>query len=83
MATMAEVLRFLIPEGGYTASGDTYESIQFIEATPITKEQFDAGFAQYDTWKAEQDAAKAAAKQALLDKLGITQEEAQLLLGGN
>jgi hypothetical protein len=33
--------------------------------------------------KAEQDAAKAAAKQTLLDKLGITQEEAQLLLGGN
>jgi hypothetical protein len=27
--------------------------------------------------------AKAAAKQALLDKLGITQEEAALLLGGN
>ena len=32
---------------------------------------------------AEQEAAKAAAKQALLDKLGITAEEAQLLLGGN
>ena len=29
------------------------------------------------------EAQKAAAKQALLDKLGITQEEAQLLLGGN
>lgn len=27
--------------------------------------------------------AKAAQKQALLDRLGITQEEAQLLLGGN
>ena len=26
---------------------------------------------------------KAAAKQVLLDKLGITQEEARLLLGGN
>ena len=29
------------------------------------------------------EAQKAAAKQALLDKLGITQEEAALLLGGN
>ena len=28
-------------------------------------------------------AAKAAARQALLEKLGITEEEAQLLLGGN
>ena len=31
----------------------------------------------------EEELAKAAAKQALLDKLGITQEEAALLLGGN
>jgi hypothetical protein len=31
----------------------------------------------------EAEATKAAAKQALLDKLGITAEEAQLLLGGN
>ena len=32
--------------------------------------------------KAEAEA-KATARQALLSKLGITQEEAQLLLGGN
>ena len=32
---------------------------------------------------AEEEAAKATAKAALLDKLGITEEEAQLLLGGN
>jgi hypothetical protein len=31
----------------------------------------------------EAEAQKAAAKQALLDKLGITADEAQLLLGGN
>ena len=31
----------------------------------------------------EAEATKAIAKQALLDKLGITAEEAQLLLGGN
>ncbi len=33
-------------------------------------------------FEAEADA-KATARQALLSKLGITQEEAQLLLGGN
>lgn len=32
--------------------------------------------------QAEAQAAKAAARQALLEKLGITEEEAQLLLGG-
>ena len=33
--------------------------------------------------KEAEETARAAAKQALLDKLGITEEEAQLLLGGN
>jgi hypothetical protein len=83
MATGAEVLSMLIPTGGWVISGDDFDGIKFIEATPITKAQFEAGFAQCDAWKAEQDAAKAAAKQALLDKLGITQDEAALLLGGN
>jgi hypothetical protein len=83
MATIQNVLSMLIPNGGYVARGDLYEGIEFLECEPITKEQFEAGFAQYDAWKAEQDATKAAARQALLDKLGITQEEAQLLLGGN
>ena len=36
-----------------------------------------------DAAKAAEIVAKAAAKQALLDKLGITEEEAALLLGGN
>jgi hypothetical protein len=31
----------------------------------------------------EAEAAKAAERQALLEKLGITEEEARLLLGGN
>ena len=33
--------------------------------------------------KAAELAAKAQARQALLDKLGITEDEAKLLLGGN
>jgi hypothetical protein len=36
-----------------------------------------------ETARQAAEAQKAAAKQALLDKLGITAEEAQLLLGGN
>lgn len=33
--------------------------------------------------KAEAEAAKTAERQAILDRLGLTAEEAQLLLGGN
>jgi hypothetical protein len=55
----------------------------------IDREMNDAEFAAYEAdqaaqaiAKAEADA-KAIAKAALLTKLGITAEEAQLLLGGN
>ena len=78
MATSAEVLGFLIPNGGYVLVGDTYEGLTFPECEPITKAQFDAGFAQYDAWKDEQDAAKAAAKAAAdakLAALGLTAED--------
>ena len=80
MATGAEVLHMLIPSGGWAITGNDYEGIQFIEAEPITKAEFEAGFAQYDAWKAEQDTAKAAQKAALLNRLGITEDEAKLLL---
>ena len=75
-----DVLALLIPSGGWTIAGDDYEGITFIECEPITKAQFDDAFANYETLKAEQDAAKAAQKAALLDRLGITEDEAKLLL---
>jgi len=80
MAKGNEVLNFLIPTGGWVITGNDYEGIQFIDCEPITKAEFEAGFAQYDAWKAEQDATQAAAKAALLDRLGITEDEAKLLL---
>jgi len=55
----------------------------------ITREMNDAEYAvhlervaEYEARKAEA-AAKTATRQALLNKLGITEEEARLLLGGN
>jgi len=80
MAKGYEVLTMLIPSGGWVISGDSYEGIQFLECEPITKKQFTDGFAKYDAWKAEQDAVKANAKIALLERLGITEDEAKLLL---
>ena len=55
----------------------------------IVREMIDSEFAQYQAdqatqaAKAAEQAAKAQARQALLDKLGITEDEAKLLLGGN
>lgn len=80
MAKGYEVLTMLLPQGGWAITGEDWEGVEFFEATPITKKQFTDGFAQYDAWKAEQDAAQASSKAALLDRLGITAEEANLLL---
>jgi hypothetical protein len=84
MANGVQVLQMLCPEAGWVIYGDDYDSINWFDKTPaITKSEFEAGFAQYDAWKAEQDAAKAHERAALLERLGITEEEARLLLGGN
>lgn len=87
MAKGYEVLNLLLPEGGWYISGDDYEGVQFLECEPITKEQFEAGFAQYDAWKAEQDAQAATAKeaaQAKLTALGLTADDLKALgLGSN
>ena len=82
MARPTDVLNMLIPQGGWTMSGDEYEGIQFIECDPITKTQFEAGFAQFDAWKAEQDAQAVAKKQdaqAKLAALGLTADDLKAL----
>ena len=82
MATGVEILKMLIPNGGWVISGDDFDGIQFIDCEPITKKQFEDGFAQYDAWKAEQDAAKAAAKvqaEAKLVALGLDLDDLRAL----
>jgi hypothetical protein len=82
MAKSSEVLQMLIPNGGWATTGNTFEDVLFIDCEPITKKQFDEGFAKYDAWKAEQDAIQAAAKasaQAKLTALGLTTEDLKAL----
>jgi hypothetical protein len=87
MATGGEVLTMLCPNTEWVIYGDDFDSIQWIKGEPITKEQFEAGFAQFDIWKAEQDAALAADKAAATAKLaalGLTTDDLKALgLGGN
>ena len=82
MAKSSEVLAMLIPNGGYVQYGDSYEGIEFIEAKPITKKEYEDGFDKYDAWKTEQETVKAVAKstaQAKLAALGLTVEDLQAL----
>ena len=75
-----EILQMLIPTGGCAAYGTEYEDIVFLEATPITKAEYEAGVLAYPAWKAAKDAEAAATKAAILDKIGLTSDEAKLLL---
>ena len=81
MASGAEVLTMLCPDTEWVISANDYDSIQWIKGEPITKVEFEAGFAKVDAWKADQDAKAEATKAAVLAKLGITADEAKLLLG--
>lgn len=82
MATAEQVLTFLIPNGGYVLTGDSYEGLTFVECEPISKAEFEAGFAKYDAWKAEQNAqaaAKKATAQAKLEALGLDADDLKAL----
>lgn len=82
MARGVQVLDMLIPQGGWIIVGNDYEGITFLECNPITKAEFEAGFAQYDAWKAEQDSkatADKAAATAKLEALGLTTDDLKAL----
>jgi len=75
---IADALLSLCPDAQWTLVGDSYEDIDWLSDHPKpTKEQVEAEIAK----EPEIAAAKAAAKAALLDRLGITEDEAKLLLG--
>lgn len=81
MARSFDVLEMLCDGVEYICRGLEYEDIDWLGNKPaITKAQFTAGFAKYDAWKAEQESAQADTKAALLQRLGITEDEAKLLL---
>jgi hypothetical protein len=79
MANSKEVMSFLRPNGGWVQVETDYEGITFEPSCePFTKAEYEAGFAQYDAWKAQQEAEQAAAKaaaEAKLEALGLTPED--------
>ncbi len=81
MATGGDVLTMLCPLGGWVIYGDDFNSIIWVDERPrCSEKQFKDGFAQYEIYKAEQDAKALTDKAALLAKLGITADELKTLL---
>ena len=86
MAKGYEVMEMLCPTGGWVLVGDTFDGITWVDDRPrCTEAEFDAGFAEYDAWKSEQDAAAVTAKaaaEAKLAALGLDEEEVAAIVGG-
>ena len=82
MTNIENVLAYLRPNGGWVIWGQDFDTIRYDEGVkPITKKELDEGFAKYDAWKSKTDADKETARQAILDRIGLTADELKTILG--
>ena len=66
----------------WTLNGDDYTGLTWLSDSPKpSKATLDGLWAEVQQEIADEAEAKAVARQALLDRLGLTEQEAQLLLG--
>lgn len=81
--TMA--IRSLRPNAEFAFQNNDYATINWIvlEGDAPTQAEIDAAIIQIQADEASEAEAKAAQRQAILDRLGLTQEESNILLGGN
>ena len=80
MANGNEVLTYLRPNGGWVIYGDDFDSILWHSAEPVTKKEFEDAMKNYDAILETEKTNQNQAKSDLLSKLGITADEAKLLL---
>lgn len=76
-----DVLRVLCPDGGWVISESDFDNIIWTDDRPrCTKEAFEKKLIELQEKAAEEEMNRQIARNALLEKLGITEEEAKLLL---
>ena len=81
MIDYTKILQYKYPNTEWTLNGDNYEGLTWLSDTPKpTKSTLDGLWQEVqDLIKAKAEA-KATQKAALLERLGITEDEARLLL---
>jgi hypothetical protein len=79
---IVRAIHLLKPNAEYSFSGEDYSSINWIvlEGDAPTQAEIDAAIEQVKADEIAEAIAKATAKAALLAQLGITEEQAKLLL---
>ena len=82
MTDYAKVLKRRYAGSEWTLDGDDYAGLTWLSDTPKpTKAKLDSLWAEVQQQIADEQTAKVAARQAVLDKLGLTADEAAALLG--
>ena len=80
---MVKAIKSLRPTAEFSFDGDDYSTIKWdvLEGEAPTLKEVEEAITQVKATEDADKAAKAAQKDALLERLGITTEEATLLLG--
>jgi hypothetical protein len=79
---ISKAIQYLKPTAQFSFEGTDYSSIKWdvLEGDAPTQAEINAAIEQVKADEAQVEIVKAEAKAALLDRLGITAEEAKLLL---
>ena len=83
MSDLVKAIKLLNPTAEFSFTDDDYSTINWIvlEGKAPTQKQIDDALKQVIANEKAQAEAKAVSKQAILDRLGLTADEAKLLLG--
>jgi hypothetical protein len=81
MSDYTKILNIKYPGSQWTLNGDDYDGLTWLSDTPKpTKKKLDDLWAEVQAEILATEEYKKSAKAALLDRLGITEAEAKLLL---
>lgn len=80
IAEKTEAILFIRPNAEFVLRGDSLEWLDKEQPEP-TEDEIDAALKAYAKNKKEELKEKAAKRAALLEKLGISEDEAKILLG--
>ena len=82
MSDLIKAIKLLKPTAEFSFTEDDYATIKWdiLDGDAPTQKEIDAAIKKFKADEAQAEATKATAKAALLDRLGITAEEAKLLL---
>jgi len=82
MSYLVKAIQLLKPNSEFSFTDDDYSTVKWdvLDGDAPTQKEIDAAIKEIKADEAQAEATKATAKAALLNRLGITAEEAVLLL---